>query len=86
MRTAFAQIGRQRLSGLLLGRALGGREERGRLHDHAIDAVATLGCLFVDEFLLQRMRFSAVPEAFQGHDFGAGYGRDRHDAGRSGSP
>ncbi len=54
---AFAQIGRKRLSDLVLGRALCCREEPSRLHDHAVDAVATLSRLFVDECLLQRMRF-----------------------------
>ena len=56
------------------------REERGRLHDHAVDAVAALSCLFVDECLLHRMRLFGRPKTFQGHDLGVGYRRNRHHA------
>ena len=52
MGAAFAQVAGKCLSDLVLGRALCCREERGRLHDHAVDAVAALRRLFVDECLL----------------------------------
>ena len=43
-------------------------EKSFRLHDHAVDAVAALRCLLIDEGLLQPMRMRRAPEAFErGH-------------------
>ena len=56
MRPAAAEIVRERLLDLRLGRLLVLGEEGGRLHDHAVDAVAALHGLLVDEGPLHRMR------------------------------
>src|SRR6266702_5671320 len=77
---AFAQVSCKRLPDLVFSRSLCCCEECGGLHDHAIDAVAALSCLFVDECLLNRMRLLGRTETLQGHDLGVGHGRDRHDA------
>src|SRR5271154_1103071 len=43
-------------------------QQRCHLHDHAIDAIAALHGLFVDEGLLQRMRALGRAETFEGDD------------------
>ncbi len=43
-------------------------EERRRFHDHAVDAVAALGGLFLDEGALHRMRLLRRAEAFERDD------------------
>ena len=53
---------------LALARLLVRGQERRRLHDHAVDAVAALRGLLVDECLLHRMRLLGRAETFQRHD------------------
>lgn len=62
---ALAQVAGKRLPDLLFRRPLGRRQERRRLHDHAVDSLATLRGLLVDERLLQRMRLLRRPETFE---------------------
>ena len=68
MRAAAAEIVGERLLDLGLARLLVLREEGRRLHDHAVDAVAALRGLFVDEGLLHRMRLLRRAEPFERHD------------------
>ena len=56
VRAAATQIACERLSDLILAGPLVRGEQRGRLHDHAVDAVAALGGLLLDEGLLHRVR------------------------------
>ena len=57
-------------------------QERRRLHDHAVDAVAALRGLLVDEGLLHRMRLLRRAEAFERHHLLPGvHRRQRRDAG-----
>ena len=56
-------------------------EEGFRRHHHAGDAVATLGCLRVDEGLLQRMRGFDAAEPFERDDLAALGQPDRQGAG-----
>src|SRR5688500_2990982 len=56
VRAAAAQIVGERLPDLGVARALVLREQVGGLHDHAVDAVAALHRLLLDEGLLQRVR------------------------------
>src|SRR6185437_5605394 len=44
-------------------------EKSGRLHDHAVDAIAALHRLLVDEGLLQPMRLLDAAETFERDDF-----------------
>src|SRR5258708_5765225 len=68
MRSAAAEIARQRVLDLVFGRVRVCIQQGLRLHDHAVDAVAALDRLLVDESLLQRMRMRRAAEAFQrGH-------------------
>ena len=80
VRAAFAQIAGECLLDLLFSRSFGRRKERGRLHDHAVDAVAALRGLFINERLLQWVRLIRSTEAFERDDFGAGHGGNRHHA------
>src|SRR5947207_677556 len=50
-----------------------------RGHDDAVDAEAALHGLFVDERLLDRMRFLDRAESFKRCDVAARYGADRSD-------
>ena len=43
-------------------------EESGRLHDHAVDAIAALRRLFLDKGALQRMQIFLGAQSFQRHD------------------
>ena len=65
MRPAAAEIVCERLLDFRLGRLLVGGEERGRLHDHAVDAVAALRRLLFDEGFLHGMRACRRAEPFQ---------------------
>src|SRR5215470_19660871 len=56
MRAAAAEIVGERLADVGVGRFPVGREQRRRFHDHAVDAVAALRRLRIDESLLHRMR------------------------------
>src|SRR5258706_465193 len=66
MGTAAAEIARQRVLDLVFGRVRICIQQGLRLHDHAVDAIAALDRLLVDESLLQRMRMRRAPEAFEG--------------------
>jgi hypothetical protein len=55
-------------------------EERLRGHDHAVDAVAALHGLFVDERLLQRVGLVHAAEPFERGDRAALDGGDRQHA------
>src|SRR2546430_2653543 len=68
MRPAAAEVVRQRAPDVALARLLVLGEEGGRLHDHAVDAVAALGGLLVDEGLLHAMQLLAAGEALERHD------------------
>lgn len=53
-------------------------------HHHAVDAVAALGGLFVDEGLLQRMGMGGIAESFEGNHLAAHGSLHRGDAGAGG--
>src|SRR5688500_11797530 len=80
VRAAAAQVAGERLPDLVVARALVGREQRGGFHDHAVDAVAALHRLLLDEGLLQRVRPLRGAQPFERDDLLAGGGRDRHAA------
>src|SRR4029077_3793342 len=67
MRAAAAQIVGEHLLDLRRAWPLAfvGVEKGGRLHDHAVDAVAALDGLLVDKGLLQRMRVLRAAEALE---------------------
>jgi hypothetical protein len=69
MRSAAAQIGRELLPDLILGRLWCAREKCGGLHDHAVDAVAALHRLLLDEGALQRVRSRFRAKPFESDDF-----------------
>src|SRR2546425_2475500 len=80
MGSTAAQILRERGTNLLLaGLAVGLQQGRG-LHDHAVDAVAALGGLLVNERLLQRVRLSRRAQPFERHDLPAHRRGYRHRA------
>ena len=60
-----AQVIGERVLHLRLGRFFGPGEERGRLHDHAVDAVAALRRLFLDEGALHRVQPLRRAEALE---------------------
>src|SRR5438105_1366488 len=68
MRPATAEVARERLPDLGLAGMRGLVEQRLGRHQHARDAVAALGCLLVDEGLLQRMQLGWRSETFEGRD------------------
>src|SRR6266571_3931789 len=81
MGAAATEIAGERLSDIGLARLLVLRQERGGLHDHAVDAVAALHRLRVDEGLLHRMRLLDRAEALQRNDLlGLRELADRRDA------
>src|SRR5687767_6758451 len=80
VRAAAAQVGCERLPDLILTRVPVRCEQRGGLHDHAVDAVAALHRLLLDEGLLQRVRPLRGAQPFERDDLLAGGGRDRHAA------
>ncbi len=81
MGAAAAEVVGERLLDLRLGRLLVVGEERGGLHDHAVDAVAALHRLLLDEGALHRMRLLRRAEAFERHDLLlGGERRQRRDA------
>src|SRR5262245_45371785 len=68
MGTAAADIVGERVADIRLGRILVAGEERDRLHDHAIDAIAALHGLLLDKGALHRVQPVALGEALDGHD------------------
>src|SRR5688572_19441324 len=79
VRAAAAQVAGERLPDLVVARALVGREQRGGFHDHAVDAVAALHRLLLDEGLLQRVRPLRGAQPFERDDLLAG-GRGHGEA------
>src|SRR5918992_5007819 len=80
MRPAAAEVSGERVLDLRLGRLLVLRKESRGFHDHAVDAVAALHGLFLDEGALHWMRLLWRAEAFQrDHFLFGGDGRQRHD-------
>jgi len=81
MRTAAAKVASERRAHVLLARSRVAVEQLFRRHNHAVDAVAALGGLLVDEGLLQRVQFAWRAEAFDRRDLASRYRADRRDAG-----
>ena len=77
---ASAQVLRQRLAHLGCRRVRVVIEQILRRHDHAVDAIAALGGLLVDEGLLQRMRLVDGAEPLDRGDLGLADGTDLGDA------
>src|SRR5262249_1512935 len=65
---AAAEIVRERSLDIGVARLLVAGEECRRLHDHAVDAIATLRGLLVDEGLLHRVRLLRGAEPFERDD------------------
>lgn len=76
---AAAQIVFQRLADLCVVRLLIAVEQRFCLHDHAVNAISALRCLFFNERLLQRMRLAGIAQPLKSHHLLAG--RVRHRVG-----
>src|SRR5260221_13081975 len=72
MGSAAAEIVRQLRFDLLFRRLRVVRQQRGGLHDHAVDAVAALHRLLVDEGLLDGVRTLVRPQPFKGYDLAVG--------------
>src|SRR5437899_400880 len=68
MGPAPAQVAGERLLDVDFTRVLAGGQEGGGLHDHAVDAVAALHGLLIDEGLLHGMRPLRRAETFQRDD------------------
>src|SRR6266567_9339856 len=68
MSAATAQIGGEAVAHLLLARLRNAVEQLLGAHDHAIDAIAALRRLLLDEGALQRMGFLGGAEAFDRGD------------------
>src|ERR1700686_3242318 len=81
VRAAAAEVVGERLLDLVLGRMLVLREQDGGLHDHAVDAVAALRGLLVDEGLLKGVRLFRRAQAFERHHLLSLRLRSRIDAG-----
>ncbi len=82
MRAAAAEIVLQCFLDLGFGRPRVLAEEGGGFHDHAVDAVAALGRLLLDEGALHRVRLFGRAQAFERHDLLLGGERgQRHDSG-----
>src|SRR5438874_2829160 len=73
MGAAAAEVVGERVLDLRFGRLLGLGEERRGFHDHAVDAIAALRRLLLDEGALHRMRLLRRAEPFQGHHLLAGF-------------
>src|SRR5215470_14005552 len=65
VRAAAAEVSGQRLLDLVVRRSGVGVEQRFGGHDHAVDAIAALKRLFIDESFLQRMKLLCRSESFQ---------------------
>ena len=79
--TAAAEMTGQRLADIGVGRTRFLIQQFLGLHDHAVDAIAALRGLLVDEGLLQRMRLLDGAERLDGGDLGIAERADRGDAG-----
>src|SRR5260370_14986997 len=79
MRSAAAEVVLERLADVALGGAgWPAREEGGGLHHHAVDAVAALSRLLLDEGLLDGMGLLRGPQAFEGHHLALDLRDGRH--------
>src|SRR6266852_4729558 len=82
VRPAATEVVLERVSDLALGGvALLGGEEGCGLHHHAVDAVAALGGLLLDEGLLDRVRLLGGAQPLEGDDLGRADLADRDAAG-----
>src|SRR3954449_5183349 len=81
MRAAATEIVAQRRQRLLFGGPRVDRKQRLGGHDHAVEAVAALRGLLVDESLLHHIRLVAGAEPLERHDVAAAAAADRNDAG-----
>src|SRR2546425_4864113 len=81
MSPAPAQVAGERLLEVGFTRVLPGGQEGGDLHDHAVDAVAALHGLLIDESLLHGMRTLWRAETFEREDLLRPDRRERHHAG-----
>ena len=81
MRTAPAQVLGERGADLFFSRIARRLQERGRLHDHAVDTVAALHRLLGDERPLERMRPARGAKPLERDDLPACDRRNRHRAG-----
>src|SRR5438445_8352165 len=79
MRAAAAKVVRQLGFDLLFRRLRVALQQGGGLHDHAVDAVAALHGLLLDEGLLDWMRIRVRAQPFERHHL-AGDRRKRRDA------
>ena len=68
MRAAAAEIARQRFFDLAVGGLGSFIEQRFGRHDHAVDAVATLGGLLIDEGLLDPVHLLGGAQTFERGD------------------
>ena len=84
MRAAAAEIARQRFPDLAVGRFGSVVQQRFGRHDHAVDAVAALGRLFIDEGLLNFVHLFGRAQAFEGGDRFILHGAHRGDTGADG--
>jgi len=80
MGPAPAEVAGERLLDVGFTRVLAGGQEGRGLHDHAVDAVAALHGLLVDEGLLYGMRTLRRAETFQRDDLLRPDRRERHHA------
>src|SRR5690348_2710344 len=76
MRAVTAEVITQSLQYLRFRRTLIGGEQRLGAHDHAVEAVAALRGLFLDERLLDGIGTFARAKTFQRHDVAAGAALD----------
>src|SRR5262249_14285509 len=74
MRPAAAEVVGERLLDLGYTRVLVLREQRNRPNDHAVEAIAALRRLLVDERLLHRGRLLRTAEALERYDFSLSHG------------
>src|SRR5215469_13768833 len=80
MRAAAAEIVAQRFADLSFRWSRRAQQQRLRGHDHAVEAIAALRGLLVDESLLNGIGMLASAEAFEGHDLAAFAAFDRDHA------
>jgi len=84
MRTAAAEIPRQRFFDLAVGRFGIFIQQGFARHDHAVDAVATLGRLLIDEGLLNFVHLLGRAQAFERSNRFILHGAHRSDTGADG--
>jgi len=65
MGTAPAEVARERFANVPIARSWVGSQQCHSGHDHAVQAIAALGCLRIDECLLHRVRLPLNGEALE---------------------